>query len=197
MADVNWNVSGANFNPSLQAQQTFDVTGTFSLPSGVLNPLGHTLEVTTTVTVLAYVPAPPVIEITTQPVSPGVIRVGDTVTLTVAASVTQGGTPLFQWYRATGQTGDNFVQINGATNPTLTVDTSEEGSNRYRVAVSAAGAVSVTSYDVSITVGFGPNVPTALADISAARRAMFAFLGLAAALVGFVLYDKRRDIRNV
>jgi len=46
-----------------------------------------------------------------------------------------GGNLTYQWYRAEGQSGGRFVPIPGATGNTFRPDTSEAGTNRYRVVV--------------------------------------------------------------
>ena len=71
---------------------------------------------------------------------------GDTITLTVAASVTQGATLTYQWLKG-------GVAISGATSATYTKATAATGdSGSYTVSVSSTGATTVTSSAATVTV---------------------------------------------
>ncbi|MEL7566115.1 MAG: S-layer homology domain-containing protein [Dehalobacterium sp.] len=52
-ASVTWAVYGCSYDPSVTTEQTFMVDGTVTLPSGVVNTNGVSLDVTISVTVLA------------------------------------------------------------------------------------------------------------------------------------------------
>jgi len=95
----------------------------------------------------------PVISIDTQPQSASVTAPA-TATFTVVAT-SDPVTPLkYQWQRQAGGTG-NFTNISGATSASYTTPaTTVEDNNgdKYRVRVSAAGAVTKTSAEVTLTV---------------------------------------------
>ena len=54
-ANVTWNVEGSSYDPAVRTQQTFTVSGTVTLPAGVVNPNNVALTTSVSVTVL---PAP-------------------------------------------------------------------------------------------------------------------------------------------
>ncbi|NOU70918.1 hypothetical protein GC098_05650, partial [Paenibacillus sp. LMG 31458] len=54
-AEVTWNVDASSYDPSVRTQQTFTVSGTVTLPAGVVNPNNVALTTSISVTVL---PAP-------------------------------------------------------------------------------------------------------------------------------------------
>ena len=97
--------------------------------------------------------------IVTQPQS-RTVNVDTAIALEVEAVVMDGGTLTYQWYRATGASGDNFERIVvGATGRTFTPDTSAEGVNRYRVVVTNTHTIvggvqtaTVTSATATVTV---------------------------------------------
>ncbi|MFD0616149.1 carbohydrate-binding protein [Paenibacillus sp. GCM10027629] len=74
-ANVVWNVGASSYDPSLKTQQIFTVSGTVTLPAGVVNPNNVALTTSVSVTVLAE----------TKPQSPQ-------STLTGAQQVTPGQT---------------------------------------------------------------------------------------------------------
>ncbi|MFZ7102469.1 MAG: putative Ig domain-containing protein [Peptococcaceae bacterium] len=49
--DVTWDIALSSYNPSLTTEQTFTVDGTVTLPSGIVNTNGVSLDVTISVTV--------------------------------------------------------------------------------------------------------------------------------------------------
>jgi len=63
------------------------------------------------------------------------VYVDEPATLSVTASVTDGGVPAFQWYRAEGARGGSFAAFDYATDSTFYPDTSAVGVNRYRVVI--------------------------------------------------------------
>ena len=84
-ANVTWNVDGSSYDPAVRTQQTFTVSGTVTLPAGVVNPANVALTTSVSVTVL---PAPA----TPKSTLTGVQQVlsGQTFTLTMGlADVTQ------------------------------------------------------------------------------------------------------------
>ena len=104
-----------------------------------------------TVTVAA--PAAPVITISTQPASASVTAGSITGSLTVAASVTQGGTPTYQWYSNTSNSNSGGSSISGATSASFTIPTSlAAGSHYYFCEVRSSGATSVRSNVATVTV---------------------------------------------
>jgi len=83
----------------------------------------------------------PVITIDTQPTEITVAE-GETATFSVVASVTQGATLNYQWQTSDG--GINFTDIAGATSASYTtgaLTNADDDGDRYRVIVSATGAV--------------------------------------------------------
>jgi glucan-binding YG repeat protein/phage tail protein X len=68
-ADVTWNVEESSYDPNQKTEQTFNVEGTVTLPAGVYNPDGISLDVTVNVTVKAEVLADKVLE-SISPLSP-------------------------------------------------------------------------------------------------------------------------------
>ena len=57
-ADVNWDVTGCSYDPDKTTEQTFSVTGTVTLPSGVVNPNNVDLTTSISITVNAAAPVP-------------------------------------------------------------------------------------------------------------------------------------------
>jgi len=97
--------------------------------------------------------------ITAQPQT-AVVNVNDPVTLSVTASVADGGTLSYQWYKASG-VGETGTAV-GTDSPTYTVDTSIAGGSYYYVvvtntnndpAINGQNVVSVTSAYVMVQVG--------------------------------------------
>lgn len=50
-AHVTWDVAGSSYDPGQKTEQTFEIKGTVSIPSGVINPNGISLDITVEVTV--------------------------------------------------------------------------------------------------------------------------------------------------
>ena len=94
------------------------------------------------------------IEITTQPVLPaGIISNGATATLTVVATITSD-TISYQWQKKAVGT-DTWEDITGATTDSYTVpavDINVNTDDQYRVVLSNAAAVSVTSSVVTMVI---------------------------------------------
>ncbi|NOU74659.1 hypothetical protein GC098_25240, partial [Paenibacillus sp. LMG 31458] len=57
-ADVTWNVDASSYDPAVRTQQTFTVSGTVTLPAGVVNPNNVALTTSVSVTVLPAPAAP-------------------------------------------------------------------------------------------------------------------------------------------
>lgn len=68
-ADVTWDVEASSYDPNQKTEQTFVVEGTVTLPAGVYNPDGLSLDVTINVTVKAEVLVDKVLE-SISPLSP-------------------------------------------------------------------------------------------------------------------------------
>ncbi|MBE5991534.1 MAG: hypothetical protein E7247_03965 [Paenibacillaceae bacterium] len=68
-ADVIWDVEASSYDPNEKTEQTFVVEGTVTLPAGVYNPDGLSLDVTINVTVKAEVLVDKVLE-SISPLSP-------------------------------------------------------------------------------------------------------------------------------
>lgn len=68
-ADVTWDVAASSYDPNQKTEQTFVVEGTVTLPAGVYNPDGLSLDVTINVTVKAEVLVDKVLE-SISPLSP-------------------------------------------------------------------------------------------------------------------------------
>ncbi len=68
-ADVTWDVEASSYDPNQKTEQTFVVEGTVTLPAGVYNPDGLSLDVTVYVTVKAEVLVDKVLE-SISPLSP-------------------------------------------------------------------------------------------------------------------------------
>ena len=93
----------------------------------------------------------PVINITTQPTDAEVI-VGNTATLTVAATATENADVTYQWYSCEDANKTNATAVSGATSATYEVTPTAVGTVYYYCEVSAEGATSVTSSVVAVTV---------------------------------------------
>ena len=66
-ADVTWDVDGCSYNPALTTEQTFTVDGSVTLPGGVINPNGVSLNVSIDVTVNAAASTDKTLEGVTEP----------------------------------------------------------------------------------------------------------------------------------
>ena len=99
------------------------------------------------------VSARPVITIIAQPAGTSVTEGSISGSLTVAASVTQGATITYQWYKNTSNSNSGGTAITSATDATFDIPTElTEGVYYYYCMLSATGAVSVTSSVVTVTV---------------------------------------------
>lgn len=92
-AEIDWDVSGCSYDSSDLKKQSFTVSGAVTLPEGVINPDGVSLNVTVSVSVLAGDDA----RFTTQPDGSTTLTVGDTLNLRVAA--TKIVKDSYQWYK--------------------------------------------------------------------------------------------------
>jgi len=114
-------------------------------------------SVTSNVAVVTVNAPPPAITITTQPSSPTVMEGTISGNLSVAASVTQGGTPTFQWYSNTTNSNTGGTVIDGAISASFPIPTGlPVGTHYFYVVVSATGASSVTSNVAVVTVNAAP-----------------------------------------
>ncbi len=95
-------------------------------------------------------PATPVITITAQP-QDTTVTVGDTATLSVTATVTEGATLEYQWYSNTTDSNVDGTIIADETNATYSVPTDAADTYYYYCVVSATDATSVTS-DVATVI---------------------------------------------
>jgi uncharacterized protein (TIGR02145 family) len=111
-------------------------------------------------------PEIPVITITAQPADVSVEEGSITGNLTIEASVTEGATLSYRWYKSVSgnamgrASGDDFsdTPIDGATTASLTIPTDlTEGEYFYFVELSAEGAVSVRSDIATVTVTVAPD----------------------------------------
>lgn len=95
----------------------------------------------------------PVITIGTQPTNQSVASPA-TATFTVASTATRSATQSYQWEVST-DSGSNWSEISGATSTSLEVadgDAEYVTGNEFRVLVSATGAATVTSDEVTLTI---------------------------------------------
>ena len=96
----------------------------------------------------------PEITITTQPASSvNYIIGGETVSLTVAAVVSEDGTTAYQWYKNTENSNAGGFIVEGAESATFEIpETLEEGYHYYFAEISADNAVSVRSIVSTVIV---------------------------------------------
>lgn len=109
-----------------------------------------------------------VVTITAQP--SGQYLVSGGATFSVTASVNEGGTLTYQWYRQAQGTGD-FSAISGETLSSLVLTGLTQGANEndvYRVVVSATSAQSVTSSNATLTMppATAPDAPTGVSGVA-------------------------------
>ncbi|QTH43761.1 S-layer homology domain-containing protein [Cohnella sp. LGH] len=121
--------------------------------------------------------------ITTQPIGK-TAKVGDTVTLSVDANVSDGGTISYQWFVSdTAGTGGFGFAISGATSSTYPVPTSATGTAYYFVEVTntndnATGTkiAKVQSSKATVVVEAGvPTAPTNVTAVAGDGRATISF----------------------
>ena len=97
-------------------------------------------------------------------------KAGDKITLTVAASVSDGGTLSYQWYK-------NDQAIHGATSAAYTMDSiqkSDEGNYKVIVTNTLNGATATAASNVcviTVEVPAEPNAPTITTDLNSSRTA--------------------------
>ncbi len=126
------------------------------------------LNVTTPETPTEAEPTAPTI--TTNLNSSKQAKAGDKVTLTVAASVSDGGALSYQWYK-----GDQA--INGATSATYTIDSiqkSDEGSYKVIVTNTLNGKTATATSNVcaiTVEVPAEPTAPTITSNLNSSRTA--------------------------
>lgn len=115
---------------------------------------------------------PPTITITTQPTATTTFTAGSiTGNLSVAASVTGGVTPTYQWFSNTTNSTVDGTPIVGATGTSISIQTNlSAGTYYYYVVVSAANATSVVSSVATVTVLTATNPD--IADTDAVDNAL-------------------------
>jgi hypothetical protein len=98
--------------------------------------------------------ATPVISISTQPAATTAVTEGSiTGSLTVAATLTQSGTPAYQWYSNAANSNAGGSAIGGATSATFALPAGlTAGTYYYYCQVTAAGATAVSSTVAVVTV---------------------------------------------
>ncbi|MDR0812809.1 MAG: S-layer homology domain-containing protein [Oscillospiraceae bacterium] len=97
--------------------------------------------------------AAPVITITAQPQNASVTEGSISGSLSVTASVAPSGTLSYQWYTNTTAANTGGSAIDGATSASLAIPAAlAEGKYYYYVVISVAGAESVVSNAVTVTV---------------------------------------------
>ena len=130
----------------------------------------------------------PVITITTQPTANTTVTEGSiTGSLSVGASITQGGTLTYQLHSNNTNSNSGGTSISGATNASFTIPTNlAVGTYYYYCVASATGAVSVTSNVARVTVedGNGCN------SIGYGSYLVFALLGAAPFII------KKKKLNN-
>ena len=92
-AEIDWDVSGCDYDSSSPKAQSFAVSGEAVLPEGVINPDNVSLDVTVNVSVLPGNNA----RFTTQPSSSTTLLVGEKLTLRAAATKIEKDS--YQWYK--------------------------------------------------------------------------------------------------
>ncbi len=107
--------------------------------------------------------APP--NITTQPADTSTY-VGDTASLTVAATVADGGTRSYQWYSNTSDSNTEGSIISGATGTSYTIPTTTAGTYYYYCvvtntnnAVNGTKAFTTSTRAATVTVNANPQLP--------------------------------------
>ena len=93
-ANVTWNTEGTDYDKTLATAQTFDVSGTVTLPSNVVNRNDVSLNITGVVNSAAAIPT----AISENPDSSASKKVDESVTMSVAAT---GTAVTYQWYKKT------------------------------------------------------------------------------------------------
>jgi hypothetical protein len=149
--------------PSLHATAAGTVTVKATITNGLTATTNFTKDFNITV-------ATPVITITGQPAATTVTQGSISGKfLNVTASVTQGATLSYQWWRVLGAGSD--VQVNGATSASFPIPANlTEGTYTYYCVVSAPGATSVKSNTATVTVAVAPVFTTHPADKTVAAN---------------------------
>lgn len=100
------------------------------------------------------------ITIGTQPTAPpaeALIQGNISGSLTIAATVSRGAAPTYQWYSNTSSSASGGTAIGGATSPSFTIPADlTEGTYYYYCVVSAPDAAPVTSNVVTVTITAPP-----------------------------------------
>ncbi|NOU98898.1 discoidin domain-containing protein [Paenibacillus planticolens] len=136
--DVTWNVDGSSYDPAVRTQQVFTVSGTVTLPAGVVNPNNVALTTSVSVTVLPA-PATPMSTLT------GVQQVlsGQTFTLTMGlAGVTQSVYQQVYAQDFTLQYDPASVQFDSVTSLKdgfRIIDTKETAPGQLRIVAASVG----------------------------------------------------------
>ena len=95
------------------------------------------------------IPVYPFVKVDTQPSSTA-IEQGDTITLTTAASISNGTEAAYQWYSCADADKTDATLVEGATANTLTVTPAETGDFYYFCRFSAKTAANVAALDSDV-----------------------------------------------
>ncbi|MGG4217830.1 S-layer homology domain-containing protein [Paenibacillus jamilae] len=132
------------------------VTNTNTNATGAQTASVTSNTVAVTVNALTHAAEP---QINTQPLGQTVTEGADSPTLSVEASVSDGGTLSYQWYSNTENRNSEGTLVFGATNPSYAPPTSTTGTTYYYVVVTntninvtGINTASVTSHVAAITV---------------------------------------------
>lgn len=132
--------------------------------------------------------------ITAQPINK-IVNVGDAATLSVTASVTDGGTLSYQWYSAASSTNSGGTAIPNATASTFSVPTAAAGTKYYYCVVTntnSAATVEKTAATPSAAASVSVYLPMenyALGKPAKAYNAAGTFLGTSDALTNGIPND--------
>lgn len=129
-----------------------------SVQDGIAAAANRTLSLTIADSTIIDAQMP---NITTQPLEANV-TLGDTVMLSVVASVTDGGLLTYQWYRNTTSSTSGATLISGATNVEFSASTGTAGTHYYFVVITNTNngvngqkVMTITSSIVAITISAG------------------------------------------
>ncbi|MDR1115764.1 MAG: hypothetical protein LBL33_06425, partial [Tannerella sp.] len=153
---------------TLSAKVAGTVTVTATVANGATETTDYTQDFTVTVSstpvINAETPA-----ISTQP-QDATVDAGSNVTLSVSASVGDGGTLSFQWYSSTSNVNTDGTSISGATAGSYSPATTTPGTTWYYVvitntnsSVNGTQTASATSHAASVTVNAPVVSPTTYA----------------------------------
>ena len=127
---------------------------------------GGTATATSSVATITLNAAPPTIG--TQPAATNSVTVGGTVTLSVNASVTGGGTLTYQWYSHTtaSHSSGTSTLISGATLASYSPSTSTAGTYHYYCVVKHTDTAVGGAHDATVTSNVATVTVTSIPDLS-------------------------------